>query len=72
MQGSFYISDNIFTDSRILRAYIIRDLFVVVLTDHLEMTTSRWWVPKNDHILKTQQPILQQKMVKLLTILFEH
>ena len=37
LQGSFYISDNIYTDSRILWAYIIRDLFVVVLTDHLEM-----------------------------------
>ena len=33
LQGSFYISDNIYTDSRILGAYIIRDLFVVVLTD---------------------------------------
>ena len=33
-----------FSDTtRILRAYIIRDLFVVVLTDHLEMTTSQWW-----------------------------
>ena len=30
------------------------------------------WKIENDHILKTQQPILQQNMAKLLTILFEH
>ena len=29
-------------------------------------------LPKNDHILKAQQPILPQNMEKLLTILFEH
>ena len=36
-------------------------LFVVVFTDHLKMTTSciDRGLPKNDHILKAQQPILQ-------------
>ena len=52
---------------------IILDLFIVVFdwspNDNQIFDVG---LPKNDHILKAQQPILQQNMVKLLTILFEH